>query len=29
MEEKGVLRSDRDDLDGLLSLVGLKRLPEI
>jgi len=29
MEEKGVLRSDREDLDGLLSLVGLKRLPEI
>ncbi len=27
MVEKGVLWSDRDDLDGLLSHVGLKRLP--
>jgi len=29
MEEKGVLWSDRRDLDGLLALLGLKRLPEI
>ncbi len=29
MTEKGVLRSNREDLDGLLSHAGLKRLPDV
>jgi hypothetical protein len=29
MAERGVLWSDRDDLNALLAHVGLKRLPEV